>query len=311
MLTMSGKAAFPVLNIALTDAMQTIHTVKELRAALNRYRQTGKSIALVPTMGNLHDGHIRLIKKANELADITVCSIFVNPMQFGANEDLDAYPRTLDQDSQRLQAAQCALLFAPSVSEVYPEGLEQQTVVHVPGISSHHCGASRPGHFDGVATVVSKLFHMVQPDHALFGLKDYQQFQVIRKMVTDQCFDIKLHGVPTVRDEHGLALSSRNGYLSPSEIETARHLYRQLSSVASAIQQGSKAFTKLEKDSYSYWESLGIRMDYFQICHYQTLQPMTELTAAEQESVDHCVLLVAAFVGNTRLIDNLVTSRPN
>lgn len=290
--------------------MQTIHTIRELRAVLNNDRQNGKSIALVPTMGNLHDGHITLVDQANELAEITVCSIFVNPMQFGANEDLDAYPRTLEQDSQRLEAAGCNVLFAPSVAEVYPEGLEQQTVVHVPGISSRHCGASRPGHFDGVATVVSKLFHMVQPDHALFGLKDYQQFQVIRKMVADQCFDIELHGVPTVRDEHGLALSSRNGYLTPPEIDMARHLYRQLSSVANAIQGGSQNFAQLERESCQYWESLGMRMDYFQICHYQTLEPMTELTATEQASVDHCVLLVAAFVGKTRLIDNQVTRRP-
>ena len=307
---MSGKAVSPAPSTASTDVMQTIHTINELRSTLTSYRQSGQTIALVPTMGNLHDGHINLVDQARRLADITVCSIFVNPMQFGAGEDLDAYPRTLAQDSQRLTAANCDVLFAPTVSEVYPEGLQEQTVVHVPGISARHCGASRPGHFDGVTTVVSKLFHMVQPDHALFGLKDYQQFQVIRKMVADQCFNITLHGVPTVRDQHGLALSSRNGYLTASQIETARHLYRQLSLVASDIRQGNNNFSTLENNSCQYWESHGIRMDYFRICHYQTLQPMTELTDDELAAADHCVLLLAAFVGKTRLIDNMVTSRP-
>lgn len=308
--TMSGKVDSPDQNTALTDAMQTIHTVSELRTVIDRYRQSGQTVALVPTMGNLHDGHITLIDQATRLADITVCSIFVNPMQFGAGEDLDAYPRTLEQDSQRLAAANCDLLFAPAVSEVYPEGLQEQTVVHVPGISNRHCGASRPGHFDGVTTVVSKLFHMVQPHHALFGLKDYQQFQVIRKMVSDQCFNITLHGIPTVRDAQGLALSSRNGYLTPAEIDIARHLYRQLSIVAAEIQKGNEHFADLENSSYQYWESQGIRMDYFRICHYQTLQPMTELSVDELASVEHCVLLLAAFIGNTRLIDNMVTRHP-
>lgn len=308
---MSGKAVSPALNTALIDTMRTIHTITELRTELGQSRKAGKTIALVPTMGNLHNGHISLVSQSRELADVSVCSIFVNPMQFGAGEDLDAYPRTLEQDSQQLIAAGCDVLFAPSVSEVYPEGLTEQTVVHVPGISSRHCGASRPGHFDGVATVVSKLFHMVQPDHALFGLKDYQQFQVIRKMVSDQCFDIKLHGMPTVRDAHGLALSSRNGYLTAEEINTARHLYRQLSHVADALKLGSRDFAALEKSSSQYWQSLGIRMDYFHICHYQTLQPMTELTEDEQATVKQCVLLVAGFVGKTRLIDNLVVSRPD
>lgn len=310
MQTMSGKVVSQAPNTALTDAMRTIHTISELRTELAHYRLAGKSIALVPTMGNLHDGHISLVTQAKTLADVTVCSIFVNPMQFGAGEDLDAYPRTLEQDSQRLTSAGCDILFAPSVAEVYPEGLQEQTVVHVPGISARHCGASRPGHFDGVATVVSKLFHMVQPNHALFGLKDYQQFQVIRKMVSDQCFDITLHGIPTVRDQHGLALSSRNGYLTSAQIDIARHLYQQLSRVAKALKQGNSHFEKLEKDSYQYWQSLGIRMDYFQICHHQTLQPMTELTTQEQAATRHYVLLVAAYVGNTRLIDNLVVSRP-
>lgn len=308
---MSEKVVSLALNTASTDAMRTIHTITELRTELAQSRKAGKTIALVPTMGNLHKGHISLVSQSRQLADVSVCSIFVNPMQFGAGEDLDAYPRTLEQDSQQLIDAGCDVLFAPSASEVYPEGLREQTVVHVPGISARHCGASRPGHFDGVATVVSKLFHMVQPDHALFGLKDYQQFQVIRKMVSDQCFDIKLHGMPTVRDAHGLALSSRNGYLTAEEVDTARHLYRQLSHVADALKLGNRDFAALEKSSRQYWQSLGIRMDYFHICHYQSLQPMTELTEDEQATVKQYVLLVAAFVGKTRLIDNLVISRPD
>src|SRR5690554_42613 len=193
----SRQSSSPPPNTS-SESMNTVHTVAQLRAALAQARQEGKRIGLVPTMGNLHEGHIALVEMALQRTDHVVVSIFVNPLQFGANEDLDSYPRTLAEDQQQLAAVGCHLVFAPSVAEVYPEGQQQQTLVEVPGLSDLHCGASRPGHFRGVTTVVCKLFNMVQPDIAIFGLKDYQQVAVIRKMVRDLCIPVDIIGVPTV-----------------------------------------------------------------------------------------------------------------
>lgn len=278
--------------------MQTWHTLQELRRGLQRHRQQGQQIAIVPTMGNLHQGHLRLVEKARELADVVVTTIFVNPLQFSGNEDLDKYPRTLPADSQKLDDAGCHYLFAPSVAEMYPRGMAGHTLVTVPGISERHCGASRPGHFDGVATVVTKLFNMVQPDHAIFGRKDYQQLLVIRKVIEDLALPIQLHGIPTERDDNGLALSSRNGYLDAAERTLALVLQQTLQTTAQRIRAGERDYAALEAAATQHYLGQGLRPDYFHICQADTLEPAT---AADH----HLVILTAAFVGTTRLIDNL------
>lgn len=278
--------------------MKTWHTISDLRGALQQARRAAKQIAIVPTMGNLHQGHLRLVEHARDIADIVVTTIFVNPLQFSGNEDLDTYPRTLDADIRKLESVGCDHLFAPTVSEMYPHGMNTHTTVHVPGISERHCGAARPGHFDGVATVVSKLFNIVQPDHAVFGRKDYQQFLVIRKVIEDLACPVTLHGVATERDARGLALSSRNGYLNEDEMSLALTLQQTLQNVAKQILAGERAYRMLEADASAHFHRQGLRADYFHICHADTLEP-----ASPQDR--HLVILTAAFVGNTRLIDNL------
>lgn len=282
--------------------MRTVHTLKELRAMLRSYRQQGKRIGLVPTMGNLHDGHISLVRKAREAADIVVTSIFVNPMQFGAAEDLDTYPRTLIEDQERLEAAGSTLVFAPSNDEIYPEGLARHTRITVPEVSEGHCGASRPGHFEGVATVVTMLFNMVQPDIAVFGEKDYQQLAVIRKLTQDLMIPVEVIGGPTVREEDGLAKSSRNGFLTEDERAVAPAVYQTLKNTAEQIYEGRTDFTVLSQEANDALSKAGLRPDYFNIANSQTLKPAnaddTELT-----------LLAAAFLGTTRLIDNLSINR--
>lgn len=278
--------------------MNTVKTVRELRAAVARARGEGKRIAFVPTMGNLHSGHVALVTKAAQRADFVVASIFVNPLQFGAGEDLDKYPRTLAADQEKLLQAGCHLLFAPSVEEMYPDGMAGQTRVSVPQLSEGLCGASRPGHFEGVATVVSKLFNMVQPDIAVFGQKDFQQLAVIRALVHDLNMPIQIIGEPTVRAEDGLALSSRNGFLSPDQRAVAPVVYRVLSQIAEAIKQGRRDFPALIGEQLKQLEAAGLRPDYLEIRDAKTLRP------ALSEDRD-LVILVAAFLGTTRLIDNL------
>lgn len=278
--------------------MNTVKTVRELRAAVARARSEGKRIAFVPTMGNLHSGHVALVTKAAQRADFVVTSIFVNPLQFGAGEDLDKYPRTLPADQEKLLQAGCHLLFAPSVEEMYPDGMAGQTRVSVPQLSEGLCGASRPGHFEGVATVVSKLFNMVQPDLAVFGQKDFQQLAVIRALVHDLNMPIQIIGEPTVRAEDGLALSSRNGFLSPEQRAVAPEVYRSLSSIAEAIRQGQRDFPALVAEQVKQLEAAGMRPDYLEIRQARTLRP----AAPEDRDL---VILVAAFLGTTRLIDNL------
>ena len=278
--------------------MNTVKTVRELRAAVARARSEGKRIGFVPTMGNLHSGHVALITKATQRVDFVVASIFVNPLQFGAGEDLDKYPRTLAADQEKLLEAGCSLLFAPTVEEMYPDGMAGQTRVSVPQLSEGLCGASRPGHFEGVATVVSKLFNMVQPDIAVFGQKDYQQLAVIRAMVQDLNMPIQIIGEPTVRAEDGLALSSRNGYLSAEQRAIAPVLYRSLSQIAAAIQAGDHDFAKLRAEQIQQIEAAGLRMDYLEVRQGVNLRPATP----EDRDV---VILVAAYLGSTRLIDNL------
>ena len=282
--------------------MRTVHSLKELRTILRGYRRQGKTIGLVPTMGNLHEGHISLVRKATEAADVVVTSIFVNPMQFGAGEDLDTYPRTLAEDQEQLEAAGNTLVFAPGVEEVYPDGLARQTQVVVPEVSDGHCGASRPGHFEGVATVVTMLFNMVQPDIAVFGEKDWQQLAVIRKLTRDLVLPVEIVGAPTVREADGLAKSSRNGYLTPDERKIAPVVYQSLQEAAQAVSSGRTDFETIEAEARAKLSDAGLRPDYFNIVNSQSLKP------ASPGDTD-ITLLVAAFLGTTRLIDNVSISR--
>lgn len=282
--------------------MKTLNRIEALRAELALLRSQGQRIALVPTMGNLHAGHLALIKRAREEADIVVASIFVNPLQFGPNEDLDAYPRTLAADQQKLNQAGCDLLFTPSVAEIYPRGTDQQTRIEVPVVSEGLCGASRPGHFSGVATVVCKLFHIVQPNVAVFGEKDYQQLMVIRKMVADLDLPIEILGQPIARAADQLALSSRNGYLSEDEQAIAPALYQQLQQIAKKIQQGAQDLDAVLNEARAALEDAGLRVDYLELRNPQTL---------EQPGADpkQLIVLGAVYLGSTRLIDNLVFER--
>lgn len=278
--------------------MNTVNSVQALRAAVAQARKDGKRIAFVPTMGNLHSGHTTLVSRAAEHAEFVVASIFVNPLQFGANEDLASYPRTLTADQEKLQQSGCHLLFTPGVDEMYPNGMSEQTRVSVPLVSEGLCGASRPGHFEGVATVVSKLFNMVQPDVAVFGEKDFQQLAVIRAMVRDLNMPIQIIGEPTVRAADGLALSSRNGYLSDEQRATAPVLYRVLETIADALRSGDHDFARLLDAGTRTLESAGFRVDYLEIREASSLRPAT----AENRDL---VVIVAALLGKTRLIDNL------
>lgn len=278
--------------------MITVKSLRELRAAVSRARSEGKRIALVPTMGNLHAGHIALVEKATQRADFVVASIFVNPLQFGANEDLDKYPRTLVADQEKLVGAGCHLLFTPDVEEVYPDGMQQQTRVSVPLVSEGLCGASRPGHFEGVATVVCKLFNIVQPDLALFGEKDFQQLAVIRKLVRDLNLPIQVMGEPTVRAADGLALSSRNGYLNESQRALAPLLYRTLQQLAEEIRRQPSAQSTLLAAARQQLEDAGLRPDYLELREAVRLREV-------QDSDRQLVLLAAVYLGTTRLIDNL------
>jgi pantoate--beta-alanine ligase len=283
--------------------METVSKICELRAQVKAWRQQGLTIAFVPTMGNLHAGHISLVTEALKHADKVVASIFVNPMQFGVNEDIENYPRTMIDDQQKLTAAGTALLFTPTPDIIYPKGLAKQSFVEVPNISDGYCGESRPGHFRGVATIVCKLFNLVQPDVACFGLKDYQQVQVIQIMVEDLSLPINIIPVATTREESGLALSSRNGYLTAEEKATAPALYQSLLWLAEHIrtgyaQQDSIDFIGLAKQAAKAINDAGLHTDYLHVCNAQTLQP-----ASEDDT--QLVILAAAHCGKARLIDNL------
>ncbi len=278
--------------------MNTVTTRLQLQASLQQLRNEGKSIGLVPTMGNLHDGHLALVNAAIEHCDVTVVSIFVNPLQFGPGEDLAAYPRTLEKDIAVLEEAKCDILFVPDASEIYEDGLERHTRVSVPGLTSEFCGASRPGHFDGVTTVVAKLFNLVQPHTAYFGLKDYQQFLVIRKMTVDLAMDIELVGIETVREESGLALSSRNSYLNKEEKELATRLYHVLQLTVDAIDNGDRDYSRLEQSAAQQLGGSRILLDYFAIRDARNLQ-------APKAGSEELVILGAIRIGASRLIDNV------
>jgi pantoate--beta-alanine ligase len=278
--------------------MRTYNSNAQLESALRRFRRNGQSIAFVPTMGNLHEGHLDLVRKARQLCDVVVVSIFVNPLQFGPTEDLDAYPRTLPADKEKLFSEGVQVLFAPGVDEIYPEGMRAQTVVHVPDLGETLCGSSRPGHFDGVTTVVSKLFNIVQPDIAVFGEKDFQQLSIVRKMVKDLCLPITIVGVATTRDQDGLAKSSRNGYLSLEQRRIAPILNQTLTSCREAIACGFDNFLQLESHARMKLLQAGFNPDYFAIRDARTLRAVTEDT-------EEIAILAAARLGSTRLIDNV------
>ena len=278
--------------------MQLLTDSRELRKVIAGQRSNNHSIGLVPTMGNLHAGHLRLVAEALSRCDFVVSTIFVNPLQFGPNEDLDAYPRTLEADRELLEEQGCNILFAPSVAEIYDSDLGKQTTIHVPVLSDNYCGASRPGHFDGVATVVCKLFNLVTPDIAFFGLKDYQQFLVIRKMVADLAMPIQIEGVETVREKSGLAMSSRNGYLNTEQKHSAASLYQCLQTSAQALRSGDKNFDDLERSARNKLLEAGLEPDYYAICNAESLQP----ARPDDKSL---VILAAAFIGPSRLIDNI------
>ena len=278
--------------------MKTIEQIRPLRVELIKARMAGKRIGFVPTMGNLHDGHISLVHEARKQADIVVSSIFVNPLQFGTNEDLGSYPKTLARDQQLLEENGCHLLFSPSVNEMYPNGQGIETIVEVPGLSNIHCGQSRPGHFRGVSTVVTKLFGIVQPDLAVFGMKDFQQLAVIRRMTEDLSLPVSIVGVPTARNRDGLALSSRNGYLSAEQLQIATQLYATLSWIKGQIQGGRRDYPTLQEEANSRLEAAGFKRDYMHICSQRELLPATD-------SDQNIVVLAAAQLGPARLIDNL------
>ncbi|HAT4501133.1 pantoate--beta-alanine ligase [Serratia marcescens] len=277
--------------------MIIIETLPMLRQQIRRWRQEGKRIALVPTMGNLHDGHMTLVDEARARADVVVVSIFVNPMQFDRPDDLARYPRTLQEDSEKLTRRSVDLVFAPAPAAVYPQGLEQQTYVDVPGISTILEGASRPGHFRGVSTIVSKLFNLVQPDLACFGEKDYQQLALIRKMVADMGYDIDIVGVPTVRAKDGLALSSRNGYLTAEERKVAPQLSKIMNGLAQQLANGERHIETLLEQTAEQLRAAGFTPDELFIRDADSLQPLTV-------DSQRAVVLMAAWLGKARLIDN-------
>jgi len=280
--------------------MQTVNAIAELRTIIGAWRRAGDRIAFVPTMGNLHAGHISLVDAARRRAERVVVSIFVNPTQFGVGEDFEAYPRTEAEDRERLLAAGADLLFLPTVREMYDPAAK--TVVSVAGLSDLHCGAFRPGHFNGVATVVAKLFNIVQPDTAFFGLKDYQQFVIIQTMVGDLNMPVELVPVETVREANGLAMSSRNGYLSAAEKANAAKLYQALCTAKEAVLSGGAAYADIEGQAQAFLSEAGFRPDYFSICR------SLDLVAAAPEDRD-LVILAAARLGKTRLIDNICFSK--
>ena len=281
--------------------MYQANSVTELRQYVQHWKDHGQSIAFIPTMGNLHAGHMSLIEKGQSLCDRNLCSIFVNPMQFGPNEDFNHYPRTLDSDLAQLEAAGCDLVYLPAASELYPQGLDKITQIQVTDLTDHYEAAHRPGHFTGVATVVLKLFNIVNPDVSVFGKKDFQQYRVISKMVADLNLDVQIIGQETTRETSGLATSSRNQYLDAEQTRTAAMIYQTLRETAQQISKGERDYPAVEKRASTNLESAGFKTDYFSICNAETLLP------ASPEDRD-LVILVTAALGATRLLDNIEIS---
>lgn len=279
--------------------MQTYADISALREQIQQYKRDGRKVAFVPTMGNLHEGHLTLVRKARELADVVIVSIFVNPMQFERADDLNSYPRTLEDDYNKLTSENVEIVFTPTPEIMYPHGLDKQTSVEVPGLSTMLEGASRPGHFRGVATVVTKLFNIVKPDVACFGEKDFQQLAIIRQMVADLCMDIEIVGVPTVREMDGLAMSSRNNLLSLNERQRAPVLARTMHWISSALRGGRRDYDTIVVDAQDQLRAAGLEPDQIFIRDSRTLLPVSEETK-------QVVILMSAFLGKVRLIDNQV-----
>jgi pantoate--beta-alanine ligase len=278
--------------------MKIFHTVAGLREDLNKHRLQGLRVGFVPTMGNLHDGHLALIKQAAESNDIIVCSIFVNALQFGLNEDWDKYPRTYQTDCEKLRNAGCNYLFHPDDIEMYPNGLDTQSRVICPTMTDVLCGASRPGHFEGVTTVVSKLFNIVQPDEAIFGIKDYQQLAVIRRMAEDLCMPIQITSAPIHRESDGLAMSSRNSYITAKERPLVTVLKESLEWIAAEVKAGNRSFCALENTAKARIIETGFKVDYVTLCNSKTL----DLAADDDLEI---TVLGAIFTKSARLIDNV------
>src|SRR6187455_1878996 len=287
-----------MLEARLRETMMTATTIAAVREQVSRWHAAGERVVFVPTMGNLHAGHVSLIETARAHGKRFVASIFVNPMQFGPNEDFAHYPRTPTLDAKMLSEAGCDLMFMPEVGEIYPNGADQATRVEVPGISDILCGEFRPGHFEGVATVVAKLFHIVDPDVAIFGEKDYQQLTVIRRMVADLCLRVEIVGAPTVREADGLAMSSRNQYLSPEQRQVAPTIYRQLQQAVTALGSGVRAYAQIEGTGRSVLDGAGFRTDYFSVRDALSL-------AAAKPDTKRFVVMTASRLGKARLIDNI------
>lgn len=277
--------------------MNKVQRVSSLRAAVSAARNVKKTVGFVPTMGNLHAGHIELVKVAKQKTDFVVVSIYVNPTQFGADEDFEKYPQTLEEDARLLAEVGADLLFLPAQETMYPGKVENQTVVYVPELGDLYCGTDRPEHFYGVTTVVSRLFNMVQPDMAVFGKKDYQQLTIIGRMVSDLAYPVEVVGVDTVRTEEGLALSSRNGYLNKSQLLKAPVLRQVLQEIGAALESGNTTFSKLEKAAVAKLKDAGFEPQYITVCRQSDLMPAKK---TDQE----LVILAAAVLGKARLIDN-------
>lgn len=281
--------------------MHMIDTVEALREQLDDWRRSGEHVALVPTMGNLHDGHLSLVSLAREQAERVVVSIYVNPTQFTGSEDFDTYPRTLERDKRRLQRVNVDLLFVPDTETMYPFGIGNATTVSVPVLTDEFCGSARPGHFDGVTSAVSRLFSLVQPDVAVFGRKDFQQQLVIRRMVEDLNIPVEILVGDTVREDDGLALSSRNQYLSEEERNMAPALYATLQQIAHELQAGKRNIDELERQASAALREAGFFPEYVGIRRAVNLEP------PDRDS-DELVILAAAHLGDARLIDNVVVS---
>jgi len=281
--------------------VQVITSKEELRELHDTWRHHGEHVAVVPTMGNLHEGHLSLVELAAEHAERVVVTVFVNPTQFGKGEDFEDYPRTLERDTRRLKTLQADVVFAPSVDTVYPFGIDNATKVSVPGLTQNFCGASRPGHFDGVTSVVARLFALVAPDVAVFGQKDYQQQLVIRHMTTDMNLPIRIITAPTVREPDGLAKSSRNQYLSDEQRELAPQLYAAILHIGQNLQDGKRNFEELESDAVDTLRAAGFAPDYVAIRRAQNLE-------IPDRDCDEIVVLAAAQLGKARLIDNFVVT---